>query len=69
MTTTLNRPKPARPAARASAPAPLTFRQRLARLDRTAEAIDVLKQGIVAAGSSGDDHARSEMEGLLASLE
>lgn len=50
-------------------PAYLQAGQALARLDRTAEAIDVLKQGIVAASASGDDHARGEMEGLLAGLE
>jgi hypothetical protein len=50
-------------------PAFLMAGQTLNRLGRAAEACDVLRKGITAAGAAGNDHARGEMEGLLASLE
>jgi Flp pilus assembly protein TadD len=43
--------------------------QALARLDRNAEACEVLKTGIEAARRTGDFHAMGEMQGLLSSLE
>lgn len=49
-------------------PAFLQAAQALARLDRTAEACDVLRHGIAAARTAGDTHAMGEMEGLLDSL-
>jgi hypothetical protein len=39
------------------------------RLDRSAEACDVLRTGIEAARQVGDTHAQGEMQGLLDSLE
>ncbi len=59
----------ARTAAKPYVPAFLQCGQALMRLDRTAEACDVLKQGIEAARQAGDTHAMGEMQGLLASLE
>ena len=59
----------ARTAAQPYVPAFLQCGQALVRLDRTAEACDVLKAGIVAAQKAGDTHAMSEMQGLLASIE
>jgi len=44
------------------------YAQTLAQNDRTADAKAVLKQGIQAAIRAGNQHARSEMEGLLADL-
>jgi Tfp pilus assembly protein PilF len=49
-------------------PAYLMYAQLLARESRTAEAKQVLTTGIVAAAKKGDEHARSEMESLLAEL-
>jgi hypothetical protein len=40
----------------------------LARESRSEEARQVLSTGIAAAEKSGDQHARSEMEGLLNEL-
>jgi hypothetical protein len=59
----------ARTAADPYVPAFLQCGQALARLDRTAEACAVLKQGIDAARRAGDTHAMGEMQGLLASME
>jgi hypothetical protein len=59
----------ARTAANPYVPAFLQCGQALMRLDRTAEACDVLKSGIEAARQAGDTHAQGEMQGLLASLE
>jgi len=42
--------------------------QTLSRADRTAEARTMLEQGIAAAQRSGNPHARSEMEAMLADL-
>jgi hypothetical protein len=50
-------------------PAFLQCGQALVRLDRTAEACEVLKQGVDAARRAGDTHAQGEMQGLLDSLE
>lgn len=53
-------------------PAYLQTGQALARLDRTAEACDVLRAGLQAAQRVGTPeamHAHGEMQGLLASLE
>lgn len=50
-------------------PAFLMAGQSLIRLDRIPEACDLLRQGIAAAGRSGDIHARGEMQGLLDSIE
>ena len=49
-------------------PAYLMFAQMLARESRSAEAKQVLSKGIVAATKMGDQHARSELEGLLSEL-
>jgi thioredoxin-like negative regulator of GroEL len=49
-------------------PAYLMFAQFLARESRTDEAKQVLSTGIDAAAKKRDDHARSEMETLLAEL-
>lgn len=43
--------------------------QILNRLGRDAEAADTLRRGIEAAKAQGNDHARGEMEGLLASID
>ncbi|MGB2499010.1 MAG: hypothetical protein ACPIA2_04910 [Mariniblastus sp.] len=43
--------------------------QQLADLDRTDEAIEILRQGIEQAGLQGDDHAKAEMISFLQSLE
>jgi hypothetical protein len=59
----------ARTAANPYVPAFLQCGQALVRLDRTAEACEVLKRGVVAAGRAGDTHAMGEMQGLLASIE
>jgi hypothetical protein len=59
----------ARTAATPYVPAYLQAGQALVRLDRIGEACDVLRAGIVAAGTAGDAHAQSEMQGLLASIE
>jgi predicted Zn-dependent protease len=44
------------------------YAQTLAEHDRTAEAKTLLNQGIAAATRQGNQHARSEMEGLLSQL-
>ena len=49
-------------------PAYLMYGQFLARESRTAEAKQVLTDGIAAALKKHDDHARSEMESLLNDL-
>ncbi|GAC1616031.1 MAG: hypothetical protein NVS9B13_00920 [Candidatus Acidiferrum sp.] len=49
-------------------PAYLMYAQMLARESRTAEAKQVLATGIAAAVKMGDQHARSELEGLLDEL-
>src|ERR1700761_6917086 len=55
----------ARTAANPYVPAFLQCGQALMRLDRTAEACDVLRAGIEAARLAGDTHAQGEMQGLL----
>ena len=42
--------------------------QTLAKADRTAEARTMLEQGVAAAQRTGNAHARSEMEAMLADL-
>jgi Tfp pilus assembly protein PilF len=49
-------------------PAYLMYAQLLSREARNDEARQVLSTGIAAAGRTGDQHARSEMETLLAEL-
>ena len=49
-------------------PAYLMYGQLLARESRNEEARQVLSSGIAAADKKGDQHARSEMEALLAEL-
>jgi cytochrome c-type biogenesis protein CcmH/NrfG len=49
-------------------PAYLMYAQMLAKESRTAEAKQVLAAGISAASKAGNQHARSEMEALLAEL-
>jgi thioredoxin-like negative regulator of GroEL len=49
-------------------PAYLMYAQMLARESRTEEARQVLSTGIVAAGKKDDQHARAEMETLLAEI-
>ena len=49
-------------------PAYLMYGQLLARESRNEEARQVLSRGIAAADKKGDQHARSEMETLLAEL-
>jgi predicted Zn-dependent protease len=49
-------------------PAYLMYAQMLARLARADDACQILARGISAAAQLGDDHARSEMEALLADL-
>jgi hypothetical protein len=49
-------------------PAFLQAGQALVRLDRIAEACDVLRKGIDAARRGGDTHAQGEMQGLLESI-
>jgi tetratricopeptide (TPR) repeat protein len=44
------------------------YAQNLAQRDRGEEAKTILAQGIQAATRAGNQHARSEMEGLLAEL-
>ena len=48
-------------------PAFLMAGQLLSKLGQVPEACDVLRKGIGAATAVGNDHARGEMEGLLAS--
>jgi thioredoxin-like negative regulator of GroEL len=49
-------------------PAYLMYAQMLARESRTEQARQVLSTGIAAAEQKGDQHARSEMETLLAEI-
>ncbi len=49
-------------------PAYLMYAQLLVRESRGAEARAVLSSGIAAAEKKGDQHARSEMEGLLSEI-
>jgi predicted Zn-dependent protease len=49
-------------------PAYLMYAQMLVRESRQDEARSILQSGILAASKSGNDHARSEMEGLLAEI-
>ena len=49
-------------------PAYLMYAQLLVRESRPQEARDVLSAGMVVAEKKGDQHARSEMEGLLSEL-
>jgi thioredoxin-like negative regulator of GroEL len=49
-------------------PAYLMYGQLLARESRASEAKQILSTGIAAAARKGDQHARSEMEALLAEL-
>jgi cytochrome c-type biogenesis protein CcmH/NrfG len=49
-------------------PAYLMYAQLLTRESRTAEAKQILSSGIAAAAKKGDQHARSELEALLAEL-
>lgn len=49
-------------------PAYLMYGQLLAREGRNEEAKKVLREGAAAAAQTGDGHARSEMESLLAEL-
>jgi Tfp pilus assembly protein PilF len=49
-------------------PAYLMYAQMLSRESRTDEAREVLATGIAAAAKKGDQHARSEMETLLAEI-
>jgi len=44
------------------------YAQTLAQHDRAEEAKDLLNKGIAAASRQGNQHARSEMEGLLSQL-
>ena len=50
-------------------PAYLQAGQALMRLDREADAAAMLRSGIAAATLTGNNHARGEMEGFLATLE
>ena len=50
-------------------PAYLQAGQALMRMDKEADAAAVLRAGIAAATKTGNDHARGEMEGFLATLE
>jgi Tfp pilus assembly protein PilF len=50
-------------------PAFLMGGQAFQRLGDDKNACDILRRGIVAATLAGNDHARSEMEGLLATIE
>jgi thioredoxin-like negative regulator of GroEL len=49
-------------------PAYLMYAQLLVRESRVTEARTVLSSGIAAAEKKGDQHARSEMEGLLSEI-
>jgi thioredoxin-like negative regulator of GroEL len=49
-------------------PGYLMYAQLLARESRTAEARQILSNGIAAAAKKGDQHARSELEALLSEL-
>jgi thioredoxin-like negative regulator of GroEL len=49
-------------------PAYLMYAQLLTRESRTAEAQQILANGIAAATRKGDQHARSELEALLGEL-
>jgi len=42
--------------------------QTLARMNRTEEAVTILRQGLAAAARTGNAHAASEMQGLLDDL-
>lgn len=59
----------ARTAASPYIPAFLMAAQSLVRLGRIDGAVDLLRQGIAAAGRAGDTHAQGEMQGLLDSIE
>jgi Tfp pilus assembly protein PilF len=50
-------------------PAYLMLGQTLVRLGDEAEAKDVLRRGVAAAGKAGNEHAQGEMQALLDSLE
>ena len=50
-------------------PAYLMAGQAYQRLGKDVKACAILRQGIAAATKTGNDHARGEMEGLLASIE
>lgn len=50
-------------------PTYLMLGQTLQRLDRIDEAADVLRQGAVEAKAAGNDHALSEIQGLLSMME
>jgi predicted Zn-dependent protease len=50
-------------------PAYQMYAQTLAQHNRAAEAKELLGRGIAAANRQGNQHARSEMEGLLTQLE
>jgi hypothetical protein len=49
-------------------PAYLQAGQALVRLDRIAEACEVLQNGVEVARQCGDSHAQGEMQGLLESI-
>ena len=49
-------------------PAYLMYAQMLVRESRQDEARSILQSGIVAASKNGNEHARSEMEGLLSEI-
>lgn len=49
-------------------PSFLMAAQTLLKLDRTQEAIDILKSGVTAAAQQGNLHAQGEMQGLLDNL-
>jgi hypothetical protein len=59
----------ARTATQPYVPAFLQAGQALVRLDRTAEAVAVLREGVEAARKAGDTHAQGEMQGLIDSIE
>jgi Tfp pilus assembly protein PilF len=50
-------------------PAFLMAGQAMQRLGQDEAACAILRRGITAAAKAGNDHARGEMEGLLASIE
>jgi len=50
-------------------PSYLMLGQTLIRLDREAEAKDVLRAGVAAAGTAGNVHAQGEIQTLLDSLD
>ena len=43
--------------------------QQLADLERTEEAVEILKQGVEQAGLQGNDHAKAEMISFIQSIE